>query len=79
MEKTAELPELGDDAGEKAEVSFWYVTAGENVQEDDDMVEMVTDKAAFTVPAPFSGTIKEQLTEEGDTVEVGDPLALMEV
>jgi pyruvate/2-oxoglutarate dehydrogenase complex dihydrolipoamide acyltransferase (E2) component len=69
------LPPLGDDAGEEAEVSFWYADPGETVEEGDDLVEMVTDKAAFTVPAPASGTITEILAPEGAKVQVGEVMA----
>jgi 2-oxoglutarate dehydrogenase E2 component (dihydrolipoamide succinyltransferase) len=72
------LPELGKDAGDEAEVSFWYVEEGESVVEGQDMVEMVTDKAAFTVPAPAAGTVKEIRTKEGDKVKVGDVMAVLE-
>ncbi len=69
------LPELGEDAPDKADVSFWYVAEGDDVEEGDDMVEMVTDKAAFTVPSPVSGKIDAILVEEGDTVQVGQVMA----
>jgi len=72
------LPDLGEDAGDEAEVSFWYVEVGDEVEEGQDMVEMVTDKAAFTVPAPASGTVKELRVQEGDKVKVGDVMALLE-
>ena len=72
------LPDLGEDAGDEAEVSFWYVEEGEEVEEGQDMVEMVTDKAAFTVPAPANGTVKELRVQEGDKVKVGGVMALLE-
>ena len=72
------LPELGDDAGEEAEVSFWYFEPGEEVPEGDDIVEMVTDKATFNVPCPVSGTLIEVLTEDGANVKVGDAMAILE-
>jgi pyruvate/2-oxoglutarate dehydrogenase complex dihydrolipoamide acyltransferase (E2) component len=72
------FPSLGEDAGDEAEVSFWYVDEGQSVDEGADMVEMVTDKAAFTLPAPASGTIKEIFAKEGAKVKVGEILALME-
>ncbi|MBS3761744.1 MAG: hypothetical protein KGZ25_00445 [Planctomycetes bacterium] len=78
MEEKVRLPELGDDAPDEAEISFWYITEGEQIEEGADLVEMVTDKAAFTVPSPAGGTIKEILVEEGDTVGVGDPMAIIE-
>jgi pyruvate/2-oxoglutarate dehydrogenase complex dihydrolipoamide acyltransferase (E2) component len=72
------LPPLGDDAPDEAEVSFWYVNEGEELEEGQDMVEMVTDKAAFTVPAPVSGKIASILTGEGDKVKTGQVMAIVE-
>lgn len=72
------VPPLGDDAPDEAEVSFWYVEEGEAIEEGQDMVEMVTDKAAFTVPAPVSGTLKAIVATEGDKVKVDQVLAIVE-
>jgi len=72
------LPELGEDAGKEATVSFWYVEAGGAVEKDQDLVEMVTDKATFNVPAPAGGVLKEVAALEGDKVEVGGRLAVIE-
>ena len=72
------LPPLGDDAPDEAEVSFWYVSEGEDLEEGQDMVEMVTDKAAFTVPAPVGGKIASILTGEGDKVKTGQVMAIVE-
>ena len=78
-EYTATLPSLGEDAGDEAQVSFVYVNPGDSVKEEDDLVEMVTDKATFNVPSPKAGTIKKMLVSEGDTVKVGDPICEMEI
>ncbi len=75
----ANLPSLGDDAGDEATVSFVYVNAGDAVEEEADLVEMVTDKATFNVPSPKKGTIVKMLVEEGDTVKVGSPICEMDV
>ncbi len=72
------LPPLGDDAPDEAEVSFWYVEEGERVEQGQDMVEMLTDKAAFTVPAPAAGALTEIQCTEGDTVQVGEVMAHIE-
>ena len=72
------LPELGEDAGDSAKVSFWYYDEGEKVEEGEDLVEMVTDKATFNVPAPVSGDLKEIFIGEGDEAKVGDVLAVIE-
>jgi pyruvate dehydrogenase E2 component (dihydrolipoamide acetyltransferase) len=80
MEKRVQLPELGDDedAPQEAEVSFWYVEEGEEVQEGEDLLEVITDKAAFTVPSPAAGTLKETLKEEAQKVKPGEDIAVME-
>lgn len=78
MATEVELPELGEDAPDEAEVSFWYVEVGDTIEEGEDLVEMVTDKAAFTVPSPAGGTVKELLVEEGDKAAVGQVMASIE-
>ncbi|HDP16494.1 MAG TPA: biotin/lipoyl-binding protein [Candidatus Omnitrophica bacterium] len=71
------LPELTEGVSE-AVVSFWHVKEGDNVKEGDEIVEMATDKAAFNVPSKDAGVIKKIMAKEGDTVKVGDVLALID-
>lgn len=71
------LPELGQDI-DKATVSYWYFKEGERVNEKDDLVELTTDKATFNLPSPASGTLTEIFFHEGDTVNVGEVLAIIE-
>ena len=78
MTHEVKLPPLGEDAPEQAEVSFWYVDEGEAVEEGQDLVEMVTDKAAFTIPAEVSGIVKTIRVKEGEKVQVGDVIAILE-
>ncbi len=78
MPFSVKLPPLGEDAPDEAEVSFWYVEEGEAIEEGQDMVEMVTDKAAFTVPSPVAGTIKSITAREGEKVKVGQVMAIVE-
>ena len=72
------LPDLGEDAGESAKVTFWYFKEGDEVKEGEDLVEMMTDKATFNVPSPASGTLKEIRTAESADVNVGDTLGVIE-
>jgi pyruvate/2-oxoglutarate dehydrogenase complex dihydrolipoamide acyltransferase (E2) component len=72
------LPDLGEDAGDEAEVSFWYVEEGDAVEEGQDMVEMVTDKAAFNVPSPVTGTLVQIVAKDNAVVNVGQTLAVIE-
>lgn len=71
------LPELGEGI-EKATLSYWYFREGERVNIKDDLVELTTDKATFNLPSPASGTLTEIFFREGDTVGVGETLALIE-
>lgn len=71
------LPNLGENIT-KATVSYWYQQEGEAVVEGGDLVEMTTDKATFNVPVPCSGKILEIIAHEGDEVEVGQVLAVIE-
>ncbi len=73
------LPNLGDDLTETAKVSMWLADEDDIVNENDDLVEMTTDKAAFTVPSPKSGTLIEKLVEEEDEVAVGDVVCILEI
>ena len=73
------LPSLGKDAGDKATVSVFFRDPGDDINEGDDLVEMVTDKATFTVPCPVSGKIVSFTVGEDDVVKVGQTLAVVEV
>jgi pyruvate/2-oxoglutarate dehydrogenase complex dihydrolipoamide acyltransferase (E2) component len=78
MRMQVELPSLGEDASDEATVAFWLVQEGSTVQEGDDLVELTTDKAAFNVPAPASGTVQEICVHEGDEVTPGTVLCVLD-
>ena len=71
------LPELSEGV-DKAVVSFWFFKEGEKVNEKDDLVELTTDKATFNLPSPCSGTVSEILFHEGDTINVGEVLGIID-
>jgi len=71
------LPKLGEGV-EKATVSYWYFQEGDKVKEKDDLVELVTDKATFNLPSPATGVLSEIIFHEGDAVNIGDTLAILE-
>jgi len=75
------LPSLDDDDDEmaKAIVSLWLADEGDILTESDDLVEMTTDKASFTVPSPKTGTLVERMVEEDQEVQVGDVLCVLEI
>lgn len=80
MRYEVRLPSLGEDedAVRGGTVAIWHIQTGERIQEDDDLVEVNTDKAAFVVPAPKSGILIERCVEEGGFVGVGDILCIIE-
>lgn len=71
------LPELGEGI-KKATVSYWYFKVGERVNENDDLIELTTDKTSFNLPSPCSGIILEINKPEGEIVDVGSVLGIIE-
>lgn len=71
------LPDIGEGVSE-GEIVNWLVKAGDTVTEDQDMVEVMTDKATVTIGAPGSGTVSEIKAGVGDTVPVGTVLVVLE-
>jgi len=57
---------------------FWYVDEGNAVAEEDDLAEIETAKAVVVVKAPASGILREVLVREGDAVNPGQKLAVIE-
>ena len=57
----------------------WHVKVGEQIELDETIVEISTDKVDVELPSPASGTVSEILAEEGDTVTVGQVIARIAV
>ena len=70
------VPVLGESINE-ATVSKWLKKEGDNVTEDEAIVELETDKVNLEVPAHISGVLKEIKFKDGETVEVGSILGLI--
>jgi 2-oxoglutarate dehydrogenase complex dihydrolipoamide succinyltransferase (E2) component len=71
------MPELGESIVEGTIVR-WLKSEGEMVQEDEPIVEIMTDKVNTELPAPASGILKQILAPANTTVRVGQDLALIE-
>jgi 2-oxoisovalerate dehydrogenase E2 component (dihydrolipoyl transacylase) len=71
------MPDLGEGTVE-AEIVAWHTKPGDVVQEDQVIVEVMTDKAAVEVPAPVGGRVVSISGEPGDKVAVGSPLIVFE-
>tara|TARA_B100001123_G_scaffold370957_1_gene433778 strand:- start:9 stop:1322 length:1314 start_codon:yes stop_codon:yes gene_type:complete len=70
------VPSLGESVTE-ATVSKWLKQVGEKVDSDEPLVELETDKVNVEVPSPLSGTLSSIEVKEGDTVEVGALLGVV--
>jgi len=72
------LPDIGEGVAE-GEIVNWLVNDGDSVTENQEMVEVMTDKATVTIGAPKTGTVAERRFKVGDTVPVGEVLVVLEV
>lgn len=70
------LPDIGEGVTE-GEIVAWHVKEGDQVGEDQVMVEVMTDKATVTIGAPKTGKIEELRAQVGSTVKVGDVLVVI--
>jgi pyruvate/2-oxoglutarate dehydrogenase complex dihydrolipoamide acyltransferase (E2) component len=64
------LPDLGEGVTE-AEVDRWLVKEGDEIAEDDPLVEVITDKATAEIPSPFAGVVARIHVPEGNIATVG--------
>jgi pyruvate dehydrogenase E2 component (dihydrolipoamide acetyltransferase) len=73
-----ELPDIGEGVVE-AEVQQWFVKPGDAVEEDQPLVEVMTDKATVVIPSPRRGRIVKLFFGPGDVAKVHSPLVEMEL
>ena len=67
---------MGESVAE-ATIIKWVKNEGEEVEADEPIIEIATDKVDSEVPAPEDGVLVKQLCNEGDVVEVGQPIAII--
>lgn len=72
------LPRMGESVME-ATITGWVKSVGDEIEEDESILEVATDKVDSDVPSPVSGVLKEILFEEGDVVQVGQVIAVLEI
>ena len=75
MAREFKLPDIGEGVHE-GEVTKWFVKEGDAVQENDPLVEVMTDKVTVQIPSPVTGKIVERRAKEGETVQVGATLVV---
>ena len=70
------LPDLGEGLTE-GEIARWLVQEGEDVGEDDPLVEIQTDKTTVEIPSPAAGKVARIMVGEGEVVPVGTVLVVI--
>ncbi|MDX1619466.1 MAG: dihydrolipoyl dehydrogenase [Nitriliruptorales bacterium] len=76
-QEEVQLPQLGESVTEGI-ITEWLVNEGEQVEADQPLVEISTDKVDTEIPSPVSGVLVEQRAAVDDTVEVGDVIAVVD-
>ncbi|MEO6215149.1 MAG: dihydrolipoamide acetyltransferase family protein [Sphingomonas sp.] len=74
---TFKLPDIGEGISE-AEIVSWHVAVGDRVEEDQQLADMMTDKATVEMESPVTGTVIELAGEVGDQVSIGAALVVIE-
>ncbi len=72
------MPKLGESIIE-ATITRWVKSVGDQLEEDDSIVEIATDKVDSEIPSPVEGKLIETLYNEGDVVAVGEVIAIVEL
>ena len=70
------LPDLGEGLTE-GEIARWLVAEGQEIREDDPLVEIATDKTTVEIPSPAGGVVSQILVQEGDVVPVGTVIVVI--
>jgi len=74
---TFRLPDIGEGIAE-AEIVAWHVKVGDRVEEDQQVADMMTDKATVEMESPVSGIVVELAGEVGDQIAIGAALIVVE-
>lgn len=72
------MPKMGESIMEGT-VLTWLKNVGDTIEEEESVLEVATDKVDTEVPSAHAGVLKEILANEGDVVEVGKPIAIIEI
>ena len=71
------LPNLGENVSESTIITL-HLEKGKNIQKDDIILELETDKATLEIPSPNCGIVKEVLVKVGDSIKQGHVVAILE-
>ena len=75
MSDEFKLPDIGEGLAEGESVT-WLVAGGDTVNEDQPLLEVMTDKATVEIPSPRAGTVARLNVAEGDVVQIGTTILL---
>src|SRR5690625_1531094 len=78
MAEKINMPKLGESVTEGT-INTWLVKEGDHVNKYDPIAEVMTDKVNAEVPSSFTGTIKQLVAEEGETIQVGDLICYIQL
>ncbi|MDX9845776.1 MAG: dihydrolipoamide acetyltransferase family protein [Tenuifilaceae bacterium] len=70
------MPKLGESV-EQATITKWFIKVGDTVEEDDNLLEIATDKVDSEIPSPVEGKVHKILFKENDLVPVGEVIAII--
>ncbi len=76
MAEVLKVPKISDTVSEIT-VNTWLVKEGNSVEQGQILAQFETDKANFDYESPISGTVLKILATEGQTLKVGDSLAII--
>lgn len=71
------MPKMGESVMEGTILS-WLKNIGDVIEEEESLLEVATDKIDTDIPSPYTGTLTEILAQEGDVIQVGNVIALIE-
>jgi pyruvate/2-oxoglutarate dehydrogenase complex dihydrolipoamide acyltransferase (E2) component len=71
------LPDIGEGIAE-AEIVAWHIKVGDMVKEDQQLADMMTDKATVEMESPVAGTVVESPVKVGDQIPIGSVLVVIE-
>src|SRR5688572_26401371 len=71
------LPDIGEGIAE-AEIVAWHIKVGDRVEEDQQLADMMTDKATVEMESPVAGTVTKLAGEVGDQIAIGSVLVEIE-
>ena len=71
------LPDIGEGVAE-GEILKWMAKVGDQIKEDQPLVEIMTDKVNVQIPAPRTGKVLQVLAKEGDVAKVGQTIMIID-